>query len=193
MKQTQNTSAMDPNGINAILRATEAELGARAAKRGNRLSARIMGGGWLHSADIEEFGHFAAAKNFDILYVSMNQSQPHDTLASSALEFTYFATDGISETLVKTGGRIWMRDLKAQPRLIFDFEDSLEVFVKSNGKFDCRSGVNRRYHDEGFKLARQKLQKRIARMRPSPPMLSMMGSTPIVFDVQTLLRGIAGE
>lgn len=184
---------MDCDGINAILRATEAELGARAVKRGNKLSARIMGGGTLPSADIEEFGHFAAAKNFDILYVTMNQSRPYETLASLALEFTYFATDGISETLVWTGGRIWMRDINAQPRLIFDSVDPLEIFVKSNGKFDGRPGLNRRYHDEGFALATQTLQKRIARMRPSPPMLSMMGSTPIVFDLQTLLRGIAGE
>ena len=193
MDHSQKTSEIDTNGINAILRAVETELGARAAKRGNKLSARIMGGGTLPSSDIEEFGRFAAAKNSDILYVAMNQSQPHATLASSALEFTYFATDGISETLAWTGGRIWMRDINAQPRLIFGFDDQLEIFVKSNGQSDCRAGVNGRYHDEGFTLARQCLQKRIAMLRPSPPFLSIMGSTPIVFDLQTLLRGIAGE
>ena len=193
MKHTQKNSAIDQHGINAVLRAIEAELGARAAKRGKKLSAHLMGGGELTATGIRDFGQFATTKNLDIIYVSMNQSQPHEALASSELEFTYFATDGISESLVQTGGRIWMRDLKAQPRLIFDFVDPLEVFAKSNGKFDCRPGVNWRYHDEGFTLARQCLQKRISLMRPSTPILSTVGSTPVVFDLQTLLRGMTGE
>lgn len=193
MKNIHCNSAIDQHGVNAILCAIEAELGARAAKRGKKLDAHIMGGGKLSSAGYRDFGEFAAKKNLDLIYVTMDPARPRDTLASSELELTYFATDGVSETLFSTGGRLWMRDRKSQSRLIFEFEKPLEIFAKSNGQFQGRPCVDRRFHDEGFKLAEQSLQRRLETMPPSMPILSSIGSTPVIFDMQTMLRGIAGE
>ncbi len=193
MNFTQANSDIDENGINANLCAIEAELGAHAAKRGKKLSALVMGGGTLSPAGLRDFDKFACEKNVDVIYVTMSKSRPHDTLASSKLELSYFATDGISKTQVSKGGRLWMRDRKSQPRLIFNFENPLEVYAKSNGQFHGRIGLNQGYHEEGFDFARQRLQKRLATMRPSIPVMSLIGSTPVIFDMQTLLRGMAGQ
>ncbi len=191
MKRLQHNSNIDQHSVNQVLCDVEALLAARAIKRGNGLDAVVMGGGELSETGVQELTSFANAKNRELLHVAMDQARPFETLAQGNLNFTYFAPGVVTGISFICGGRIWKRDPNSQARLIFNNGNAVELTVKSNGRFRGRLGSGA-YDCEGFCFAKQALQKRLVMKRSSPPALSWVGTTPVVFGLKTVLKCLNG-
>lgn len=183
---------IDQHGVNAVLCAVEAELGGRATKKGNKPDALLMGGGRLCPADERELALLASRTNWDILYVAMDKTQPLETLTSGDLEFSFFSTDGVTQTCVLTHGRIWKRDRQSQARLIFMNKGAAEIRIKASGAFALRE-LKASPRNEGFRLARTSIEDRIGRVQTIAPVLGSIGHALIVYDIRTLQRMMAGE
>lgn len=192
MIKIQDNLAIDQHSVSEVLRGIEAELGARAARRGNELGALVMGGGQLTETGIRDLARFACAKNWNILHVAMNLARPHDTLAASDLKFSYFATDGETEVAVVLDGAIWKRDHRTLAKLIFGAGHPLKIQAKADGSFLARK-TSKRYHDAGFDIASQSIQARISQSNPSTGVLTSIGDALVIYDSRTMLRLLTGE
>jgi hypothetical protein len=184
---------IDQNRVNTVLCAIEAELGARATKNGNKPQALLLGGGRLSPTDVQELAILACRKDWDILYVAMDETQPFDALAAGDIEFSYFSTDGVSTTAVITNGKMWKRDDQSQARLVFDGANgSSEIWMKASGYFAVRDR-EAPPAEAGFGLAITCIQKRLEQAGPTFPVISSFGEAFIVFDMKTLDRMMNGE
>lgn len=189
--QDLNVSNIDQNRVNAILRSIEAELGARAAKRGKKLDALVMGGGRLDPAGVDDLARFACAKNWQILYAAIDEKHADRTLTARSVELSYFCTDGLSRTAVLTGGRLWKRRQHAPARILFASVDT-ELTAKADGLI-YDGPLASHYREEGYDLAWDSIEQRMAADRRSAPVLTSIGATLVVYDMQTMLRLLAGE
>ncbi|MEP2722590.1 hypothetical protein [Roseibium sp.] len=183
---------IDQHGVNSVLCAIEAELAARPVKKGNKPDAILMGGGRLCSNDVRELAHFACRKNWNILYAAMDEIKPLEALASGDLEFSYFSTDGVSETAVLTKGKIWKRDRQSHARLIFGGKEGCEIWMKASGSFAVRD-LKAAPSDQGFHLSRASIKDRMDRPRRMAPVVTSIGQALLVYDMMTLLRLTNGE
>lgn len=191
MITTLKTSTIEERGVNAILRGVEAELGSLAVRRGRKLKTLVMGGEFLNDTSRGDLARFACEKNWDILYVAMNPERPNDTLAACEIEVAYFATDGLDNTAVMVGGRLWKRNGQEAARLLFPRQE-MEIKAKANGLFSARA-IKAQYQDDGFYRARDAIQRRMANDRSSLPVQTTIGASHVVYDIQTMLRLLKGE
>lgn len=174
------TTNFDQNGINHMTTAISREMTPQRRARHADADTIFMGGPPPSDADQTELAMFGLRKNYKIIFPSFD---PAD-VARGPVGYHAVVTDGLAETVILSGGRLWKRDRRSEAVLLFP---DLKAVVKlsAKGRLVVRAMAGQ-YHDHGYDLARESITPGAARKPGNAPVVSAIGSLVTVLDLKTL-------
>lgn len=178
------TNQLDPQAVNDVTVAVHCEMSpsGRPHPDGDTL---FMGGTLPTTADEEALGWFACDKNYKIVYPSFGAG--HGTTLPTT--FHVAATDGVAQTIVLSGGRLWKRTERSTAVLMFrDTRLMVSMNAKGRLKVTRMPGV---VGERGFEIALTALAARAAMKPGGVPVVSPVGGLMTVLDMKALSETFA--
>lgn len=145
----------------------------------------FMGGTPPGIADEDVLGRFACSKNYKIVYMAFGTA----TVPTPPATFHVAVTDGVAETIVLRGGRLWKRNSSSAAVLMFA-DTRLMVSLNAKGRLKVArmpADVDRR----GYGIALTAIGERAATKPGRAPVVSPIGGLITVLDVQALSETFA--
>lgn len=173
------TDQFDPQAVNHVTVAIHCEMSPSGRPHPDS-DTLFMGGTLPTTADEDALGRFACDKNYKIVYPSFDAGQG-TTLPTT---FHVAATDGIAQTIVLSGGRLWKRNDRSAAVLVFS-DTRLMVSLNAKGRLKVARmpGI---VGERGFDIALAALAARAAMKLGGVPVVSPVGGLMTVLDMKAL-------
>ena len=174
------TTAFDQHGINHMTVALSREMAFNGGKRHADADTLFIGGSRPSGADENALARFGLNKNYKIIYPYFDTAD----VSAGPIGFHAVVTDGLTESIILTSGRLWKRDRRSQAILLFP-DAKIVVKMSSKGRLLVR-GMAGQFHDHGYDLALESLIGRASSKPGHIPIVSSIGCLPTVLDVRTM-------
>jgi hypothetical protein len=175
---------LDLQVVNNVTVAVNCEMSPSGRPHPNS-DTLFMGGTLPTTADEDALGRFACSKNYKIVYPSF-ESAHGTTLPTS---FHVAATDGVAQTIVLRGGRLWKRTDRSAAVLMFaDTRIMVSLNAKGRLKVARMPGI---VGERGYEKALNALRARAAMKPGSAPVVSPVGGLTTVLDMKALSETFA--
>lgn len=174
------TAYLDQHAINHMITAISREMTPQRRARHAESDTIFMGGPPPSDADQNELAMFGLRKNYKIIFPSFD---PADATVGP-LGYHVVVTDGLTQTVILSGGRLWKRDRRSDAVLLFP---DLQAVVKlsAKGRLVVRA-MSGQYHDHGYELASASIIAGAERKLGHIPVVSSVGNLVTVFDLKTV-------
>lgn len=173
------TCQLDHHATNHMTAAIDREM-SPAGRRRPDADTIFMGITPPSDADQNALARFGLDKNYKMILPSFDAADP----ARGPVDFHAVVTDGLTESIILAGGRLWKRDRRSPSVLLFP-DAGIVVRVNSKGRLVVR-GMTGRFHDHGYELAREAVLARAARKPGRAPVVSWIGTQVAVLDIVAL-------
>lgn len=147
------TNGFDQHAINHMTVAIRQEMspGGRPHPEGDTL---FMGGARPSNGDAGALARFGLNKNWKIVFPSFDTADP----AAGPIGFHVVVTDGETQSIVLSGGRLWKRNHDSAAVLLFRKKKVL-VSLDAGGRLNV-GAMRGRFDDRGYALALEAVKAR---------------------------------
>lgn len=174
------TIAFDQHGINDMTVAISREMSPQGSQRARETDTLFMGGPLPTDEQRNDLAGFGLRKNYNVVFPTFDVADSR----SGPTGFHAVVTDGIAESFILSGGRLWKRDRRSPAVLLFPGANAL-IRMSGKGRLVVRD-MKGRYHDHGHELAREAVLARAAARPGHIPVVTTIGaaSLPTVLDMK---------
>ena len=173
-------TAFDTTSMNHMITAICHEMRGASRKTHPDCDTLFIGGPPPSDRDQHALAQFGLSKNWKVVYPSFDPADP----MRGPVGCYVVVTDGLTETVILTDGRLWKNDRRSMTVIVFA-ELGITVRVSSKGRLVVRGMVGR-YHDHGYDLALEGVATRAARRPGHSTVISSIGQLPTVCDIRTM-------
>ena len=170
----------DQHGINDVTVAVSREMTPPARGRLRETDTLFMGGPPPTDAQQNDLASFGLRKNYKVVFPTFDVTAPR----SGPTGFVAVVTDGVAESHVLSGGRLWKRDRRSPAVLLFPGVNAV-IKLSDKGHLVVRE-MSGRHHDHGYELAHEAVLARAAAKPGHVPVVTWIGaaSLPTVLDMK---------
>ncbi len=179
------TTGFDQHAVNDMTVAVSIEMTPGGRGRHPLGDTLFMGGLAPSHDDARALGAFGERKNWKVVLPWFDPSD----IGAGPVGYHAVVTDGISDTVVLTDGRLWKRDRRSAAVLHFPGIQAV-VRLSSKGRLMV-SGMRGGYAEEGYGIARQAVAARAATSPGKVPVVSAVGGMVAVLDMGALADSFA--
>lgn len=169
----------DTQAINHMTVAVRAEMTV-PNKRSDTGDTLFIGGTPVNDFDRTQLALFGMRKNYKIVYSSFGGADAFQ----GPTGIHVVVTDGLTQSTVLHGGRLWKRDPRSRAVLMFAGH-GVVVFLDARGRMKVRR-VPANPDAQGFETAREAVIRRAAAKPGGVPVLSPIGGLSTVLDIGAL-------
>ena len=181
---------LDQHAVNHATVALRQEMTPRQGLRHRELDTLFLGGPSTTEADRTSLGKFGFDKNYKLVVASFDPAEE----VTAPTGYDVVVTDGQTQWIALSGGRLWKRDRRTPAILIFAISATTLATVKISAKGRMLIGDGRgRFADEGFERARMSVAARTAAKPGTTPVVSPMGSSSVVLDCAAFVDMLEAE
>lgn len=171
------TYQLDFNVINDVTVAINCEMSPSRHPHPNS-DTLFIGGTSPTIADEDALGRFACGKNYKIVYPSFDAADG----ATLPTTFHVAVTDGIAQTIVLRGGRLWKRTDRSAAVLMFA-DTCLMVSLNAKGRLKV-ARMPGNVGERGYETALTAIATRAATKPGDAPIVAPVGSLITVLDMK---------
>ncbi|WP_271299842.1 hypothetical protein [Sphingomonas sp. CV7422] len=171
------TDKLDFQAVNDVTVAIECEM-ALAGRPHSNGDTLFMGGTLPTMADEDALGQFACSKNYKIVYPSFDATDG----ATLPTTFHVAVTDGLAQTIVLRGGRLWKRTDRSAAVLMFA-DTRLMVSLNAKGRLKV-ARMPGNVGERGYEAALTAVAARAAMKPGNVPIVAPVGGLITALDIK---------
>ena len=174
------TTTFDQHAINDMTVAIHREMTPQGRDQHADRDVLFMGGQRPSNTDQDALARFGLNKNYNMIFPSFDPGDP----AAGPVAFHAVITDGLEQSFVLSGGRLWKRDRRSPAVLLFP---GIQAVVKLSSKSRLTVlEMKGQLHDHGYELALEAVRARASRKPGRAPVVSPIGGMLTVLDITRL-------
>ncbi len=172
------TDQLDFHAINHMMVAINCEMSPSGRPHPDS-DTLFMGGTPPSIADVDDIGRYACAKNYKVVYLPFHETPVSDLRST----FHVAVTDGIAQTIMLSGGRLWKRNARSPAVLMFS-DNRLMVSLSAKGLLRAtRMPAN--VEEQGYETALRAVMERAAEVPGGIPVVAPLGRLLTALDLKS--------